>query len=492
MKVQLDQHSLESYRQFLAIKRLPIYSFAGRVAEFPDEYASLIGMAPAAKNATEPTVASHCFDYQRDIAKIAIKKEKYALYLDCGLGKSIIYFEFAKHVLLNVDGGGGVLILCPLMVCSQMLDECRRFYPDLPAEIVPSNKLDEWTQTCDGKLGISNFESMRSSVERGQLSALIVDESSILKSHFGKYGREIIRLGKGMRWKLSGTGTPAPNDRIEFANHAVFLDKDPTVNAFLAKYFINRGETQERWELRPHAIEPFYRSLSHWSIFMTNPATYGWQDNCESIPPINVHIHDVDMTQSQHEAVRNATGSLFAHSVGGITQRTKLSKIAKGLDGSESIKYQFIVNMINSWPDESTLVWCWYNEEQNILSKLMPEAASISGATGHSERERLVAEFKAGERRVLISKPKVLGFGLNLQIATRQVFSSLIDSYESYYQAVKRSNRYGSTRPLNVHIPVLDVERPMVENVLRKAKNVMRDTEEQEQIFKRWRVKYAS
>ncbi len=490
MKIHLNLRSLDSYRKFLAIKRLPIYSFSGRVAEFPDEYADLVGMNASTQSTIKADVASHCFDYQRDIAKIAIAKEKYALYLDCGLGKSIIYFEFAKHVL-RVDGGG-VLILCPLMVCSQMLAECKRFYPDLPAEIVHSNKLSGWTSTSAGKIGISNFEAMRDDVERQQLSALIVDESSILKSHFGKHGKEIIRVGKGMRWKLSGTGTPAPNDRIEFANHAVFLDQYPTVNAFLSKYFINRGETQERWELRPHAVEPFYRSLSHWSIFMTNPATYGWKDNCESIPPINVHIHDVDMTDSQRQSVRNATGSLFAHSVGGITQRTKLSKIAKGLDGSITVKYQYILDLINSWPDESTIVWCWYNEEQKILADMMPAAASISGATKHEDRERLVDDFKSGRRRVMISKPKVLGFGLNLQIATRQVFSSLIDSYEQYYQAVKRSNRYGSTKPLNVHIPVQDVERPMVENVLRKASNVLRDTEEQERIFKQWRIRYAT
>jgi SNF2 family DNA or RNA helicase len=108
----------------------------------------------------------------------------------------------------------------------------------------------------------------------------------------------------------------------------------------------------------------------------------------------------------------------------------------------------------------------------------------MSGDTPLDERERMIGDFKAGRVRVLISKPKILGFGLNLQIATRQVFSGLQDSYESFFQAVKRSNRYGATRPLNVHIPITSVERPMIETVLKKAKRVQTDAEEQERIFK--------
>jgi hypothetical protein len=312
----------------------------------------------------------------------------------------------------------------------------------------------------------------------------VVDESSMLKSHYGKYGTAIVALGKQLEWVLCGTGTPAPNDRIEYANHAVMLGQFPTVNSFLAKFFINRGQTQERWELKPHALEPFYRAISHWSIFLTNPATYGWKDNCESIPPIHVHIDDVPMTQSQHEAVQKHTGGLFAANAGGITKRSMLSKIAKGLEGSETGKFDYIEKLVASWPTESTIIWCWYNDEQDMLEKCFPEAASIRGETKHEVREQLIAEFKSGSRRILISKPKVLGFGLNLQVATRQVFSSLIDSYEAYYQAVKRSNRYGSTKPLNVHIPVVDVERPMVDNVLRKVKMVQQDTETQERIFR--------
>jgi superfamily II DNA or RNA helicase len=149
-----------------------------------------------------------------------------------------------------------------------------------------------------------------------------------------------------------------------------------------------------------------------------------------------------------------------------------------------SPKPKYIADLVRSWPDESTLIWCRYNDEQRALEQVLPEAASIDGDTPVEERQRIVDDFKAGRVRVLLSKPKILGFGLNLQVCTRQVFSGLQDSYEEYYQAVKRSNRIGSTRPLHVHIPVSDVERPMVENVLRKARRVEADTREQEAMFR--------
>lgn len=305
----------------------------------------------------------------------------------------------------------------------------------------------------------------------------------MLKSHYGKSGLKAIELGQGLDWKLCATGTPAPNDRIEFANHAVFLDTCPTVNSFLATYFINRGQTQDRWALKPHALKPFYRALSHWCIFVTDPAVYGWKDNTGSLPPLNVHITDVPMTAEQNEAVSERYRSLFVAEAGGITKRSHLSQIAKGIDGTDTNKYRAIRSMVDTWPDESTIVWCWFNKEQERLEREFPEAASIHGGTKDKDCERLLAEFKSGKRKMLITKPKVLGFGLNLQVCTRMVFSSLIDSYEAYYQCVKRANRYGATKPLNVHIPVIEIERPMVENVLRKSKRVEQDTAEQQRIF---------
>jgi superfamily II DNA or RNA helicase len=296
----------------------------------------------------------------------------------------------------------------------------------------------------------------------------------------------LLNLGRGLEWKMACTGTPAPNDRIEYANHAVFMDAFPNVNAFLARFFVNKGQTQERWVLKPHAIASFYRALSAWSIFLANPATYGWNDHSADIPPIHVHIESVDMTDEQRDAAMATTQMLVPVASGGIGQRSKLGQIAKGKHKGERIateKPAYIRRMVERWPTESTIIWCLYNDEQDHVHRQFPDAANITGDTPHDVRQRLIADFKDGRRKVLITKPKILGFGLNLQVATRQIFSGLQDSYEQFYQAVKRSNRVGSTRPLNVHIPVTDIERPMIETVLSKAGRVQSDAEEQERLF---------
>jgi superfamily II DNA or RNA helicase len=478
--VHLD-NTIDGYRRFIAIKQLPRYEIHGRTAIIPGEYASLIGGESPAAVAVDYKPKRGLFDYQREIVRTAIRKRKFAIFADCGLGKTLMLLEFARHVRA-AEPDKPTLIVSPLMVVAQTIAEAKKFYGSkLPIEQVAAKDLAEWLRRPGGRLGITNYDALRDDTPDGDLAGLILDESSMLKSHYGKWGQVCLRLGSGVPWKLALTGTPAPNDRIEYANHAVFLDAFPNVNAFLARFFVNRGQTNERWELKPHALRPFYRALSHWCVFLTDPSTYGWKDNVSTIPPIHVHIHDVDLSAEQEKAIQGETGQLFVTNLGGITSRAKLSRMAKC---DRTTKPAFICDLIASWPDESTLVWCKYNDEQDMLAETIPGAASIDGSTPPEERQRIVDDFKAGRVRVLISKPKILGFGLNLQICTRQVFSGLQDSYEEYYQAVKRSNRVGSTRPLNVHIPITDVERPMVENVLRKARRVDADTREQEAMFR--------
>lgn len=481
MKVPMDTRSIEDYRLFLKIKKLPKYRVCGGFMEFPDHMAHAIGMdAPAGTVADyEPHPAM--FDYQADITRIAVQKKRYAIFADCGLGKTLMLLDYARHVSQH-NPGRVVLIITPLMVVSQMLEEAERFFPDMPVGRVRAKDLQSFMDgKADFPVGITNYEALNESIEPGKLCGLILDESSMLKSHYGHWGAQCIRLGKGLEWKLCLTGTPAPNDRVEFANHAVFLDQFPNPNSFLARYFINTGETGERWALKPHAVKPFYESLSSWSIFVSDPTVYGWKGTGKVLPPINVHIHDVPLTDGQRDMVQSVTGGLFATEAGGIVTRSKLGQISKSGD---SLKYQYIRDLVDSWPDESTIIWCMFNREQDMIEAVFPEAVSIRGETPEEDRIRGIRAFKSGDVRVLISKPKVLGFGLNLQVATRQVFSGLQDSYEQYYQAVKRSNRHGSTRPLNVHIPVTEVEYPMISSVLSKADRIDEDTTIQQEMFR--------
>lgn len=485
MKLRFDCKSADDYRRFLAVRRCPVYTFDGCAAVVPDEYAYRIDGERRA-NTLQPYTPIHgLFDYQEDIAAAAIEKRKFAVFADCGLGKTLILLEFARHAMQA--SGRKILIVAPLMVVDQTVDESSTFYSDLPIRKVAAADLQEWLNTDGNEIGVTNYEAIRDGLTASAIAGIVLDESSMLKNHYGEWGLRLIELGRGLEWKLCASGTPAPNDRIEYANHAVFLDRAKTTNEFLATYFINRGETQNRWELKPHGLRPFYRSLAEWSIFLTNPATYGWKDNCGTIPPMHIHIDHIDLTDEQRKAAQGITGSLMTNQVGGIGQRGKLSQIAKGKGGIATNKPAAIRAMVDSWPDESTIIWCHYNDEHQMMEDTFPEAVSISGDTPMEKRKQGIEAFKSGAVKVLISKPKVLGFGLNLQVCTRQIFSGLKDSYEEFYQAVKRSNRIGSTKPLNVHIPVTELEVPFVDNVLRKANRVEQDTTEQESLFREMR-----
>lgn len=488
MIVPLDPSSIRDYRKFLEIKQLPKYRVFGGFAEFPDEYAGRIGIARHSGIAEvdyKPTDGG--FDYQVAISHMAIKKRKFAVFADCGLGKTWILFDYALAAAGSI-GKKSILIVSPSMVVPQTIEEWTRFHPkEKPIRRIRAHEISEWAMSTRGEIAITNYEAMSDDIDNTNIGALILDESSMLKSHYGNWGSQCIRLGRGLDWKLCLTGTPAPNDRIEYANHAVFLDHFPNVNSFLARFFVNRGQTNERWELKPHALKPFYHAISHWCIFLTNPATYGWKDNATKIPPIRVHIHEIPMTREQRDAVGDMQGTMFVDRIGGIGTRQKLGRLAKGEYNGQAIatnKTEYIKSLVDTFPKESAIVWCIYNAEQDAMENAFPGSESIRGETDEDDRIESIGRFKAGTARLLISKPKILGFGLNLQVATRQIFSGLQDSYESYYQAVKRSNRVGSTKPLDVHIPITEIEAPMVENVLRKAKQIESDTKEQEEIFR--------
>ena len=244
----IDTRSIQDYRAFLRIRQLPSYRFRGCVAEYPPEYAAFVSgidKQPPAPIACD--LSPFLFDYQRDITRIALTKRKFAVFADCGLGKTLIFLEWAKHVQAAIGRDRPILIVSPLMVVPQTIAEAERFYGDtLPIQQVRASELADWTQHGDG-IGITNFEALSPDVPRGKLGALVIDESSMLKSHYGKWGAELIRLGGGLDYKLALTGTPAPNDRIEYANHAVFLDVHPTVNSFLARYLLNRGQPEIWW-----------------------------------------------------------------------------------------------------------------------------------------------------------------------------------------------------------------------------------------------------
>ena len=216
--------TIDSYRKFLRIKSLPRYEIRGRMAWFPDEYAGEIGVKAAKAKTVTYEPRAGLFDYQSDIIRMAVDKKRYAIFADCGLGKTLMLLEFARHVREMVPDKP-TLIVSPLMVVAQTIAEAQKFYGDtLPVEQVAAKDLAKWMKKPGGRLGITNYDALRDDTPDGDLGGLILDESSMLKSHYGKWGQVCLRIGAGVEWKLALTGTPAPNDRIEYANHAVFLD----------------------------------------------------------------------------------------------------------------------------------------------------------------------------------------------------------------------------------------------------------------------------
>lgn len=487
MRLEFDPTSMKSYQEFVRLKSIPKYEWKGMIAEVPEEYAFMFDRLSIEKDTVPYSPSDFLFDYQAAIAKIAIRKKRFSVFAQPGLGKTAIMLEVARHAMRCLPKHKSVMIVSPLMVVDQTIEESIRFYGESERTpvYVPANRLQSWMNDHGGnRIGITNYEGITEELRVGNVGSINCDESSTFKNGSGAWANRIIKLGKGIEWKTCYTGTPAPNDQIEYANHAVFMDHKRTINEFLASYFINRGQTSERWELKKHALDRFYADLSHWCIFLSDPAVYGWKDNCGTLPPIHVHIDRVDLTAEQNALAQKLTGNLFTSNIGGIGMRGKLSQISKGKGGIATNKTAFIQDLVNSWPNESTIIWVKYNEEQAAMQKAFPDAMSIDGDTPHETRMKFIADFKSRKRKKLISKAKILGLGLNLQVATRHVFSGLSDSYEEWVQCLKRSNRIGSTEDLHAHVPVTELEEPMLANVLRKANRVNEEMRDQELRFK--------
>ena len=207
--VGFDTGSVADYRKFLRLRTLPTYQWRGTTAFVPDEYAGLLDCGDAASVSVTANPIDGLFDYQRDIVSLAVRKQKFAVFADCGLGKTLIILEFARHAH-EANGDGNVLIVSPLMVVSQTVEEALRWYGDaMEIDVVTAAELGEWLESGGNRIGITNYEAIRDGLPHGRLKGLVLDESSMLKSHYGKWGKRLIRMGRGVPFKLCATGTPA-------------------------------------------------------------------------------------------------------------------------------------------------------------------------------------------------------------------------------------------------------------------------------------------
>lgn len=483
---------LEEYADLLALRALPEYRFVGDAcAECDPAHLEQIGLAEAVAPRAMLAPSEFLFDYQQWLVTMAVERERFAIFSTTGTGKSLMQLDWAR--IVTESHGGRTLIVAPLAVVPQTIEEAEHFYGEsLPiADLRERTDFDAWLKAGSG-IGITNFEKIDRTAIALPVQAVVIDESSAIKHAMGVRRTSIIAAFKGVRWKLCCSATPAPNDRIEYAEHAYFLDQVRSTREFLAAYFVNRDGN---WQLKRHGLDAFYRHLASWSVFMLDPKAFRFEHDSD-LPELTIEYPAVPATVEQMERSRSFESgdqpSMFGVNVGGITSRIKMSQIANGFvyeEGKVSARFparkpEMVAELCEKYGDEQVIVWITFDEEGDQIARLVPDAVHLSGKMARVKRDAIVAEFRAGGGpRVLLLKPSMFSHGLNLQACRVQVFSSISDSWERLHQCIRRSWRYGQTRPVHVYIPLSPFDDAVASNLADKQSTYDHDSERMQAAF---------
>lgn len=394
---------------------------------------------------TSTDVHPALFDWQNAVVQWAARRGTAAIFADCGLGKTFMQLEWARLV------ADRTLILAPLSVARQTVRE--------------ADKLDQTVKyvrhpdDIDGPgTYITNYE-MADRFDPAMFGAVVLDESSILKNVEGATRRRLTEQMANVPNRLACTATPAPNDVAELCNHAEFLGIMPR-NEMLAAFFVH---DEIGWRIKNHAIGPMHEWMAQWAVALRRPSDLGWPDTGYELPPLRIHPEVVRVDV-------DAEGQLFPTDLGGIGGRAALRRLT--LDA----RVARAVELVNG-TDDQWIVWCGLNDEANTIARQIPGAVNVEGATAPETKAEQLEAFQDGTTRVLITKPAIAGFGMNFQTAHRMAFVGMSDSYESYYQSIRRCYRFGQTEPVDAHIIVSDLEQQIVENVKRKETEASVTTE---------------
>lgn len=414
---------LTAYRQFIASRAVTQQN---------------TGFAPKSLN---PQLKTH----QRNAVDFALNRGKSAAFLDTGLGKSFIELEFAKQT--SEYTGKPSLILTPLAVAGQMVREGQKFGID-------ARQIKEQYDVGAGVM-VANYERLPK-LDPDSFGAVIMDESSILKSFQGKTRTMMIEAFNDTPFKLAATATPSPNDHMELGNHAEFLDV-MRQQEMLSKWFINDTSTaSQEWRLKGHAQSDFWQWVASWSRCATMPSDLGGDDTGYSLPPIDMHLHTVEADRSN-----DTQGMLF--------RIPELSATSFHAEKRLTLRQRCELASEIATHDKPVTVWCESNEESALLEKLIPDAREIVGSMTPEKKEELILGFLDGSFRVLVAKPKLAGFGLNFQHCAHAVFASVSYSYEQFYQAQRRSHRFGQSQTVRNDVVIADTERAIWDVVNVKA-----------------------
>ena len=384
-------------------------------------------------------------DWQAAITEWATRKGRAAIFADCGLGKTLMQVEWARQ------SGSRTLIIAPLSVARQTVREAVK----VDAEVV---YVRDQRDVAGAGIYITNYE-MVDRFDADQFDAVVLDESSILKNVDGKTRQRLTDQWSTTPRRLACTATPAPNDVAELANHAEFLGVSSRAE-MLAAYFIHDSGGPGRaagWRLKGHAADAMHTWVSSWAVALRKPSDIGYSDCGYDLPPLKIHgeVVKADVTP--------ADGQLFAVDLGGVSGRSQVrretltARVARAAD---------LANTGDQW-----IVWCGLNSEAEQTAKLIDGAVNVAGSWSPEDKAEALERFQDGDIRVLVTKPSIAGFGMNFQNAHRMSFVGLSDSYESYYQAVRRCWRYGQHHPVDAHVIVSELEQQIVDNVRGKERS---------------------
>jgi DNA modification methylase len=389
----------------------------------------------------ESDLNSNLFDFQKYIVKISLKKGRFAIFADCGLGKTLMQLEFANQV--NKKYNKPVLILAPLAVVEQTIQEGNKF----------NISINRFHDEIDNKIYITNYDQLKN-IDTSLFYGVILDESSILKGKDGKLSNLLIESFKSTPYKLACTATPSPNDHIELGMHVEFLSYD-TYDNMKAMYFIQdqKIKSSDKWRLRKHAIDDFWNYVCTWSISLDNPCSLGYENDNYKLPDIEYIEHIIP--------VENDKNTLFNINAVSATDLNK--DLRKSLKDRLKKAAELVNNSNDQW-----IIWGLQNAETDELSKIINNSVNVQGKDKPEIKAKNLLGFANNDFKVLITKTSIASFGMNYQNCHNMLFCSYDFKFEAFYQAVRRCYRFGQKMPVKVHLLIPESQSNVRKSILEK------------------------
>ena len=385
-------------------------------------------------------------DWQNELVRWAVRTSRAALWADTGMGKTVMQLEWARL------SGDTPLVIAPLAVCEQTVREAAKLG-------ITAKYVREYADAVGADLYVTNYERVQG-FPAAAFDAVVLDESSILKQSTGATRTMLIDWCRDIPHRLACSATPAPNDPEELTNQSEWLGRMSRTH-MLAAYFIH---DQDGWRLKGHARRPMMQWMAQWAVALTKPSDVGGDDTGYILPGLDVIPEIV-------EAEVEAEGQLFATDIGGVTGRAEMRR--KTLAARVDRAAKLVANNPGPW-----ILWCGLNSEADALARAIPGAVNVHGSLDPDDKAKMLLGFADGDFDVLITKPSIASQGLNYQHCHRMAFVGLGDSYEQYYQAIRRCYRYGQTEVVQAHVIVSDLEAQIAANVARKESQANQITSE--------------